>query len=269
MGVGRFICVGMPFALTGCSLVCILIVMLAGVTNNGLYMFSVDTKGLSIPVIDLSSLERRSQHIDLNSAGIAGAITSGGSSLQGDNVTAADLGLFDSYTISLWNYCYYVGTTKTCMPARFDWAANATALTTNLTNIANANGANFTDSTLTNAVKTFGIVVKWTEIIYIIAGLLAVTELMVGIFAFRSRIGSCCTFIVSGFFTAAIIAAAALSTFTSTVVVGPAKALEKYSVSAAYNTSFLAISWLAVVFPLVAGLLWLFSIFCCAPSRRR
>jgi hypothetical protein len=155
------------------------------------------------------------------------------------------------------------------MPTKFDWAANATALTTNLTNIANANGANFTDSTITNAVKTFDIVVKWTEVVYIIAGLLAAIELMVGIFAFRSRIGSCCTFIVSGFFTAAIIAAAALSTFTSTVVVGAAKALEKYNASAAYNTSFLAISWLAVMFPLVAGLLWLFSICCCAPSRRR
>jgi hypothetical protein len=101
MGIGRFICVGMPFALTGCSLVCILIVMLAGVTNNSLYMFSVDTKDLSIPVIDLSSLERCSQRIDLIGSGIAGAVTSGGSSLQGNNVTAADLGLFDSYTISL------------------------------------------------------------------------------------------------------------------------------------------------------------------------
>jgi hypothetical protein len=269
MGVGRFICVGMPFALTGCSLVCILIIMLAGVTNNGLYMFSVDTKDLSIPVIDLSSLGRRSQHMDLIGSGIAGSITSDGSSLQGDNVTATDLGLFDSYTISLWNYCYYVGTTKTCMPAKFDWAANATALTMNSTNIANASGANFTNSTITNPVKAFDIVVKWTEIIYIIASLLAVIELMVGIFAFRSRIGSCCTFIASGFFTAAIIAAAALCTFTSTVVIGAAKALEKYSVSAAYNTSFLAISWLAVVFPLVAGLLWLFSICCCAPSRHR
>jgi hypothetical protein len=154
------------------------------------------------------------------------------------------------------------------MPAKFDWAANATALTTNLINIANANGANFTDSTFTNAVKTFDIVVKWTEIIYTTAGVLAVIELIVGIFAFRSRIGSCCTFIVSGFFAIATIAAATLSTFASTVVVGAAKALEKYSVSATYNASFLAISWLAVVFPLVAGLLWLFSVCCCAPSRR-
>jgi hypothetical protein len=91
----------MPFALTGCSLVCILIVILAGVTNNSFYIFSVDTKDLSIPVIDFSSLERRSQYIDLISSGIAEAITSGSSLLQGNNVTAADLGFFDLYTILL------------------------------------------------------------------------------------------------------------------------------------------------------------------------
>jgi hypothetical protein len=91
----------MPFALTGCSLVCILIIMLAGITSNSFYIFSVDTKNLSIPVIDLSSLECCSQYTDLNSSGIVGAITSGGSLLQGNNVTAADLGLFDLYTILL------------------------------------------------------------------------------------------------------------------------------------------------------------------------
>jgi hypothetical protein len=266
MGVGRFICVGMPFALTACSLACILIVMFAGITSNSLFMFSADTKDLSIPLTDLSSLERRA-NMRLSGSGIVGAITSGGSSLQGSNVTASDLGLFDSYTVSLWNYCYFVGTTKTCMPAKFDWAANSTAFTTNLTNIANANGANFTDATLTNAVKTFGIVVKWTEVVYIIAAVLAVVELIVGLFAFCSRIGSCCTYIVSGFFTTAIIAAAGMSTFTSAIVVGTVKALEKYGVHAAFNISFLAISWLAVAFAIAASLFWLFSICCCAPNH--
>ena len=124
-----------------------------------------------------------------------------------------------------------------------------------MTNIANANKANFTNSTLTNVVKTFGIVVKWTKIIYITTSLLAVIELMVGIFAFCSSIGSCYTFIASSFFTTTTIAAATLSTFTSTIVVGAVKALEKYYILAAYNISFLAILWLAIVFPLVAGLL--------------
>ena len=95
------------------------------------------------------------------------------------------------------------------------------------------------------------------------AGFLAIVELVVGIFAFYSCISSCYTFIMSSIFSATIIAVAAMSTFASTAAVGAIKSLENYSVSAAYSTSFLSISWLAVAFALAAGLLWLFSICCC------
>jgi hypothetical protein len=115
--VGRFVCVGMPFALTVASLICILIVTLTGVTNNGL--FKVNTQNLSISTSDLSSLHTRGTHIKLSGSAISSAAAAAGSV----NITAADLGLFDAYTISLWNYCYFSGTT--CTPVKFDWASNA------------------------------------------------------------------------------------------------------------------------------------------------
>jgi len=252
----------MPFALTLASLICILAVVLSGVASNSLYLFKVNTKDLSISIADLSNLHTR---MVLSGSGIGDAASS---LIKTTNITAQDLGLFDSYTISLWNYCYVSGSTTTCVPAKFDWASNATEITTKLTDIADANGVQFADQTLINSVNAFRQIVKWTEIVYIIAGLLVVAELVVGIFAFCSRIGSCCTFIVSGFTTTAVIAAVALSTTMSALVVGAVKALSKYNVSASFNTSLLAISWLAVAFSLAASLFWLFSICCCAPEKR-
>jgi SUR7/PalI family len=262
--VGRFVCVGMPFALTLASLICILIVTLTGVTNNGLFLFKVNTQNLSISTSDLSNLHTRGMHMNLRGSAISSVEAAAGSV----NITAADLGLFDSYTISLWNYCYVSGKVTTCVPAKFDWASNATNFTNTLTTVAAENGASFSDSTLINAVKTFSSVIKWSEIVYIIAGALAALELVIGLFAFCSRVGSCCTFLISGFSSAAVIAAAALSTVTAAVVVGAVSALDKFGVSASFNTSFLAISWLAVVFSLAGSFFWLFSICCCAPDRR-
>lgn len=269
---GRFVCVGLPFALTVASLICILIVMLTGITSNGLYLFKANTKDLSIAIADLSSLTKRADHMDLAGSAVGDAVTSAVTGAAGDlikttNITASDLGLFDSYTVSLWNYCYTTDDTTTCLPAKFDWAADATNITTTLTNIATANGVSFADETLINAVKTFSLVVKWTEVVYILAAILAAVELVVGLFAFCSRVGSCCTFIVSAASTIAVIAAAGLSTFMAAVIVGTLTALNKYGVSASFNTSFLAISWLAVAFSLGASLFWLFSICCCAPDH--
>lgn len=263
--LGRFVCVGMPFALTLASLVCLLIITLTGVSNNSLYNFKVNTGNLSISASDLSSLTRRSNHLELTGS----AITSASSAASSVNITAADLGLADSYTTTLWNYCYTTGSTTICTPAKFDWASNATNITNTLTTIAAEQGVTFADSSLNNSVKTFSNVVKWTEIVYIIASALAAFELIIGLFAFCSRIGSCCTFLISGFSTAAAIAAAALSTVTATVVVGAVSAFNKYGVSASFNTPFLAISWLAVAFSLAASLFWMFSICCCSPAASK
>jgi hypothetical protein len=255
--------VGLPFALTLGSLICILIVTLTGVSSNSLFMFRVNTQNLSVSASDLTNLHSRDLYARFGT-GAFSSISSGNSA----NITAADLGLFDSYTVSLWNYCYVEGKVTTCEHAEFNWAANATNITTTLTTLAAAKGATFSDTTLIDAVKTLATIIKWTEIVYIIAGALALLELVIGLFAFCSRVGSCCTFLISGFSTVSVIAAAALSTATASIVVGAVEALNKFGVSASFNTAFLAISWLAVLLSLAGSLFWLFSICCCAPDRR-
>src|ERR1700712_2154340 len=98
MGAGRFVCVAVPFGLTLASLVCILISMLAGVTNKDLDMFTIKTQNLSISASSLANLE----HIvkrepafghGLNSAALEAQATAS----SANNITAADLGLADSY----------------------------------------------------------------------------------------------------------------------------------------------------------------------------
>ena len=57
MGVGRFICVSLPFILTAASIICLLIAGLTGVTNTkGLYIFRVDTTNLTLDVSTLSEI---------------------------------------------------------------------------------------------------------------------------------------------------------------------------------------------------------------------
>lgn len=252
---GRFACVFVPFALTTASLICILIVGLAGVSNKGLYLFKAETQNLSISNTDL---------IDLATRDVISDVTV--------NITAADLGLADYYTVALWNYCYTTGSTTTCTKPAFNWASNATN-TTELTNLAAESGAKVAvPKTIETALKTFSAITKWTEVVYIIAAIATACALVVGLFAICSKIGSCCTFLINGIATVAIIAASVLSTVMASTVVGTLEAVSKpFGVKASFNTSFLAITWLAAAFSLAAGLFWAFSICCCSAgsSERR
>lgn len=262
---GRFACVFVPFALTTASLICILIVGLAGVTNKGLYMFEAETKNLSISNTDLINLATADLK-DFTSAA-DGAISD-----ATVNITAADLGLADYYTVALWNYCYTTGSTTTCTKAAFDWASNATN-TTELNTLASQTGVKVTvPKAIETALKTFSLIAKWTEIVYIIAAIATACALLVGLFAICSKIGSCCTFLINGIATVAIIAASVLSTVMSSTVVATLEAASKpFGVKASFNTSFLVITWLAAAFSLAAGLFWAFSICCCSAgsSERR
>jgi hypothetical protein len=126
MGVGRFICVAMPFALTAASIICLLIAGLTGVTNTStnLYMFRVNMTDMSISSSSISKLissraDSGSSWHDSSVLGTSGTPTSvsGSSSssaaaaaasasasvfASGTNVTAADLALDYVYDINLW-----------------------------------------------------------------------------------------------------------------------------------------------------------------------
>lgn len=280
MGVGRFACVVLPFGLTLASLICILIAMLAGITNKNLDMFDVNTANMSISTKDLTNFEnlvKRSALPDtplsyLTTAAQGPAKTLAEAYATGTNLTAKDLGLADSYKVSLWNYCTVNGTEKNCTKGKFDWATAATNIT-RLEETANAatGATNLTlPKTLKDSLKTFAVVTKWTEVVYIIAIITAAVNLVVGIFAFFSRAGSCLTWIVSGIATAAILIASLMATIESSIVVAAVKSTAKaYNVKATLNTSFLATTWLAVAFSIGAGLFWAFSICCCASDHHK
>jgi hypothetical protein len=283
MGAGRFVCVALPLGLTIGSIVCLLIAMLAGITDKNLSMFEIKTQNLSISssslenlvdlaTRDVSPIQLLSRDIDINELGgdlLDAAKGAGTAAIDGANITAKDLGLADYYKVSLWGYCSWTGGKRTCTKAKFDWARTELN-TSSLENIASDNGLKVKlPKEISSALKTFTIVSKWTQVVYIIAIIAAAVELVFGLFAICSRIGSCCTFIVSSIATTAIMAASILATVQSSVVVGAVKSTARaYNVGGSINTSFLAITWLAVAFSMAAGLFWLFTMCCCAADHK-
>jgi len=271
MGVGRFVCVALPFALTVCSLICILIVMLAGVTNHNLDMFEVNTKNLSISSNSLQNLENlvKRDLSHLTSAALENANAANTAATAGINITAADLGLADKYKVSLWNYCYETGSNTTCTKAKFGWASSALNTTAIESLASSTTGVKVTlPKELTASLKTFTVFSKWTDVVYIIAFITCVVELFFGIFAICSRAGSCLTFLVSGLSTVTIVAASIMATVQSSIVVGTLDSTAKaYGVKSSLNTSFLATTWLAAAFSIGGGLFWMFTICCCAADH--
>ncbi|PQE24372.1 SUR7 protein [Rutstroemia sp. NJR-2017a BVV2] len=289
MGAGRFLCVGVPFALTLASLVCLMIATLAGVTDKSLDLFQVNTTNLSISTSSIVNLEnglRKKSITDLTiaalnpstvtssaSASASSAIASALGTDGASNITASELGLADSYKVSLWAYCATTGKNTTCTKAKFNWAASALN-TTNIDSLTSTTSAVGSNATLPSEVKsslhTFIVVSKWTQIVYIIAIVATAAELILGIFAIFSRAGSCLTWIISGFSTTAVIAASIMATVLSSVTVGAIKSTAKaYGVEASMNTHFLAITWLAVAFSIASGFFWVFTICCCAADHHK
>lgn len=296
--VGRIICVALPFMLTVASVIALLVAVLAGVTDKSLYVFKLNTTDLSISASDISSLlstrgldgldipnHVEARDWDLISSATAalsgsGASTSDASSaasaaesaISSTNITASDLGLADSYYISLWNYCQEGSNgTKTCTKSSYNWASNATTSFENkIETVASSLGSNVTlPSDVTDALSAFGTVTRWTEIVFIIAFVALGLETLVGLFSSCSRLISCCTWIIAAFATVAVGAAAGLSTAMAAVVVGAVKSTAKeYGVQASFNTRFLATVWIAFAFALGASLFWIFTICCCAPDHR-
>ncbi|KAF8854794.1 SUR7 protein-like protein [Acephala macrosclerotiorum] len=274
MGFGRFICVGLPFGLTLASLVCILISMLAGITNKNLDMFEVKTQNLSISSSDLTNLEnlvkRAAAPEDHFSGMTVNALTNAAASASSSiNITATDLGLADSYKVSLWNYCSTTGSKTNCTAAKFNWAASALNTTAIEKLASSTSGVTVTlPKSLTSALKTFTVFEKWTEIVYIIAVLTCAFEIFLSLFAFCSRAGSCITFLISGLSTTTIIAASIMATVQVSIVTASIESVTKaYGVKASINTSFLATTWLAVVFSIASGFFWMFTICCCASDH--
>ncbi|KAM5355437.1 hypothetical protein ACJ41O_002083 [Fusarium nematophilum] len=256
MGVGRFFCVLLPFALTVGSVIFLLVGTLAGVADKSLYLFQVDVEDLSI---DPANVDHLVDNLSLKTRAI-----------KDENITAADLGLAKYYDISLWGYCYKPDEGKRkCVKPKFDWASE-TLNTSYIEHFGSAHDVEIDlPKEIEDALKAFTHVTKWTEIAFIAALVALAVELLLGIFANCSRIFSCLTWLVAGIATVLVITAASLATAMAAVVVGAVEGTAKfYGVRAKINTTFLSVIWIAAAFAIAAGLFWLFTICCCKPEHR-
>ncbi|TPX17972.1 uncharacterized protein E0L32_011973 [Thyridium curvatum] len=272
--VGRFFCVALPIALTAASLIALLVGGLAGIGNTGLYMFDVDLKNMSISPAEITSLVDKvtnKRHVaDLFESATANVDASSAPALT-NNITYPDLSLAERYQINVWNYCYKDAEGKTqCTKAKFNWAQDSlNKSTSNVEALMTLSGQKVQlPKEIKDAVSLFTNMIKWTEVVFIIAYVALGVELLMGVFANCSRAISCCTWVFAGFATVAVIAAAGMATGVSLVVVGAVKASAKvYGVQAALNSRFLAAVWIAAAFALAAGLFWMFTICCCKPDH--
>ncbi|CAJ2500608.1 Uu.00g034610.m01.CDS01 [Anthostomella pinea] len=296
MGVGRYVCVALPFILTVASIICGLIAGLTGVSSNNLHLFRIDITNLSVDVTQLSSLinnasdlvsrspdpvewhdstllDKASDAVDEaeDKAGDVSGIAGSLSSQVGDTrIYAANLSLANIYDFNIWGYCMTSQNgSKTCTKAEFDWATK-NLNTSWIDQFSEVSHLNLTiPDGLNDGLNTYKTVNKWTEVVYIISMVALGLELFVGLFSAYSRGVSCLVWLISGFATAAVIAAAVLMTVMGSVVVGAVLGVSsQYGVKASVDTSFLATIWIGVAFALGASLFWLFSACCCKSEKR-
>jgi hypothetical protein len=263
---GRFACVALPFALMVCSIICIMIAMLSGIANKNLYMFELEAKNLSISTSNILGVD------------LKGSVSNGLGQINDalspnrHNFSASELGLSDYYKVNLWNYCSFNQSKENdqyCSKGKFDWASTAIDLT-HIKQIvqqqSNSNNATVPEP-LNGSLKTFKKVHKWTQVVYIIAIMASAFTLFLGIAAIFSKIASCITYIVSGIASTSLVIASSMATAESAIVIGAVKTVRKeYHINGHINTSWLAVTWIAVLFSFGAGIFWLASICCCSAS---
>ncbi|KAK4648082.1 hypothetical protein QC763_106930 [Podospora pseudopauciseta] len=272
---GRVVCVALPFLLTLASLISLLVAGLAGVADKSLYMFQVNTTNLSIdPLTAANLISKATGGKDVETVfndAVNDALNTR-QDTQTTNITAADLSLYDLYDVGLWGYCYTPQNgSRECTRPAFDWATNVLNTTTgDLNSMLTLTGQNVTlPKEITDAVKAFSTVSKWTQVVFIISYVALGVALFFGLFANCSRAFSCITWLLAAFAAVAVCASAALATATAVVVVGAVEGSAKiYGVRADFNTRFLAAVWIAAAFALAAALFWVFTICCCAPEKR-
>ena len=265
---GRFVCIFVPMVLTLAALVFQIMVGLGGTNakNNylsNLYFMQADTSG----ALGNSSLTDRPANDWTDPA-----------------VKTADgkIILQPYYTVSLWNYCAGSGDSVARSPLAINQQdAKSVEFCTgrqlyfwfNPKDVWGFNGklgdALFTEranNALNDYEKTAS---KWMSSLYIL-GIVAVSlEILIGIGALFSRLGSLFTTISALVSTAFLFAFALLTTLTySSLVAAFNLSLNQYSIKFKLGPTMFVYIWLSVACSLVAALFWAFSSCCCSGRSR-
>ena len=275
---GRFACIFTPMALTIASLVCLIIVGLGGTnknnsTYNNLYFFRANTSDITIDPSDLN--------LPANTpiSGILNDTTS--------TVTSA-LGVAEFYHVSLWNYCSgdfsknssggVTDHVTYCSPHQNEFWFNPISVW----HLNNTVVDHLLDKEIRSGLNTYRVVAKWMSIAYIVALIATILEILIGILALFSRLGSLATTIVSTISSIFVFAFALTATILYATLTGTFNdALKKYNIHGNLGHNIYVVTWMAVAFSLAAGFFWLISSCCCSgrsdrikgygdgPARRR
>ncbi|KAI1431777.1 SUR7 protein [Xylaria sp. CBS 124048] len=290
---GRFICVAMPFILTIASIIAFLVVGLTGITSHDLFVFRIDLSNLTINAGDLQDfLKDVGSHLAENATGQhlavrspiewhefsvlddakanAGSVENTLNDLANINITASELGLGAIYDFTLWDFCVTPQDgKKNCTKAQFDWASHQLN-TSWVEKLGSEAGFNVTiPKDINDGLNLYKTITKWTEVVFIIALIALVLELITGLFSLGSRGVSCLTWFISGLATTAVVATAVLLTVTGSIVIGVIEAAaHKFDIKTSLNTTFLAVLWLSAGLAIFGGFMWLLSACCCKPESR-
>lgn len=178
----------------------------------------------------------------------------------------------DFYDIGLWGYC--AGNKTSSGEYKVDYCSKPKAefafdpVTVWGLNSSSSGASNVEDvlpSNLHKALDTYKTVSKWMFIAYMVAFGATAIELIFGLFAICSRLGSFVTSIISGvafIFTlaASVTATAMFAVFTGTFDT----ALKQYHIHGSMGKNIYVATWIATAFALCGTMFWLFSSCCCA-----
>ncbi|KAI4130453.1 MAG: hypothetical protein LQ347_003375, partial [Umbilicaria vellea] len=237
--LGRFACILTPFLLTLASLICLTLVGLGGTSKSNstlshLYFLRANTSAVHLNATELSRLGLPSTISSALSAAI-------GDSSGGVFDATQALNLSDWYTVHLWNYCEGKGANAsaaavptTCSPRErmfwFDpvavWKLNSTA-----------GGVNTSTVVSKGALDTYHTASKWMFITYCVAIIATAVELVVGLTALFSRLGSFATTVVSVVSSVFVLGFGVAATVIYAVLLGTLNgALKQYNVHASLGT---------------------------------
>ncbi|KAB8210032.1 SUR7/PalI family-domain-containing protein [Aspergillus parasiticus] len=260
---GQVVWRGFPCALAIGSLICLVIAGL-GCTRahkaENLYFLRIELQNLTVTshsVIDTTLEHFNITHLD--------------KFIQALDEVNNTTGLNDFYSIGLWSYCTGNitdnGTYKTTYFSKprggfwFDpidtWGLNGT------------NTNDFLPGKLKKSLNMYRKASLWMAIIYLIAVIATVLEIMTGLMAVGgNRLVSCFARLLAGvslLFTTAmsITSTAIFATLAATVKT----VLKPHGITGHMGRHIYAATWLAVVLSFLASALWLLD--CCCCSRRR
>jgi len=253
VNAGRIACISTPFVLSIASLICIILVFLAGTSKNNtsldnIYFFQGDLSNFTAdPSTDI--IPGTNADNELLNTGLKQA--------------KEDLKLKDIYQIYLWNYC--AGATdkpyEYCSPKKAYFWFNPVEVW----GLNNTGVEQLFPKELNNGLKTYQTVSKWMFIVYVISLITTILEIVVGISAIFSRWGSFATTFFSTASSLFTFAASLTATILfSTLSAAFNNALKPYGIHGKVGQTFLRITWLAVAFSFGAGFFWLLSVCCCS-----